>query len=233
MKMTEQELFDYMRCPAYYDMKNIRMIPLQEEKTSKELLDTVGKYFFVNLFSGRFVSTSEMKKKWDVLCQQNEDTMTIKKTMEGMGLLMKFYNWAEREKLVVLDIGSRYTLNVGDVEVSGDTGVIVSDGQGGQELIIVDFGSRAQDQTIVDMKLKYTMQAYAFQKLNNKLLRGIRVHNVKYDKVIHTDRSHDDFARLETAINGVGRSLEEKIFYPTEGMCITCPGKVFCRHWSR
>lgn len=233
MKMTEQQFFDYMRCPAYYDMKNIRGINMETDAPYKELLETASRYFFVNLLSGKIVSTSVLKNKWDSLCEKAGDKISTKQIMEGMSLLMKLYLWAERERVVVLDIGSKYTIMVEDIELSGNTGIVISDGNRGYELIVMDFSQRVQDQTVVDMRLKYTIQAYAFETMNNKILKGIRVHNVKHDKDIHTDRGNDDYNRLATAIKGVGTSLKNEIFYPAEGMCSTCPGKIFCKHWSR
>ena len=233
IKITEQEFFDYMRCPAYYDMKNIRGINMELDRTYRDLLETASKFLFVNLFSGKVIGMATLKNKWDSLCEKAGDKITTKQIMEGISLLMKLYLWAEREKLVVLDIQSRYTIVLGETELTGNTGIVVSDGNRGYELIVVDFSQRMQDQTISDMKLKYTLQAYVFEKTNNKMLKGIKIHNVKHDKDILTDRGEDDYKRLQSAVKGVGDSLKNEIFYPAEGMCSTCPGKIFCRHWNR
>ena len=231
MKITEQQLFDYIHCPALFEMKYIRKIPLEESLSTPKLLNKVAKYFYLNLLNGKICTTSELKKKWDSICAKHEEQINPKKVMEGMSLIMKLYNWASDEQAVVLDIDSPYIIRVGDVELVGNMGTILAAPNNKYELLITDFSSRLPDQSLIDIKLKYTLEAYAFQKVYNKFIDGVRVHSVKYNKDFYTSRTDGDFKRLETAIRNVGKSIQDGLFYPREGMCSTCPAKGYCKYW--
>lgn len=232
MKITEQQFFDYMHCPALFEMKHIRNIPLEEQISSPKLLNRVAKYFYLNLLNGKICTTSELKKKWDSICQGYEDKIDAKKILEGMGLIMKLYNWASNEQAVVLDINTPYIIRVGDTELVGNLGTILAAPNNKYELLITSFSSRLPDQTLIDMKLEYTLEAYVFHEVHNKFVDGVRVHSVKYDKDFYTSRADGDFKRLETAIKNVGKSIENDLYYPREGMCSTCPAKGYCKYWS-
>lgn len=233
MRITEQQLFDYIHCPALFEMKHIRNIPLEEQVSLPKLLNKVAKFFYLNLLNGKICTTSELKKKWDSICQQYEEQINPKQIMEGFSLIMKLYNWASDEQAVVLDIDSPYTVRVGDIEIVGNMGTILAAPNDRYELLVTDFSSRLPDQSIIDMKLKYTLEAYAFYKVYNKFISGVRVHSVKYNKDFYTSRTDGDFKRLETAIRNAGKCIENDFYYPREGMCSTCPAKGYCKFWSR
>ena len=231
MKITEQQLFDYIHCPALFEMKYLRQVPLEEPVSSSKLLNKVAKYFYLNLLNGKICTTSELKKKWDSVCQGQEGQISGKAIMEGISLIMKLYNWAANEQAVVLDIDTPYTIKIGDTELVGNLGTILAAPNNKFELLVTDFSSRLPDQTLVDMKLKYTLEAYAFHQVYNKFIDGIRIHSVKHARDFYTSRSDGDFKRLEAAIRNVGKSIEDGVYYPREGMCSTCPAKGYCKYW--
>jgi len=231
--ITEQQFFDYIHCPALFEMTYIKKIPMEESTSFPKLLEKVAKYFYLHLLNGRIASASELKKKWDSICQANEDKIDNKKVMEGIGLIFKLLNWADREQPVVLDIDTRYNIHVGNVELVGNMETILAAPNKKYELLITSFSSRLPDQMMIDMKMKYTLEAYAFNKVYNKPVDGIRVYSVKHAKDFYTYRTDDDFKRLETAIKSVGESIEKGLYYPREGiMCSSCPAKGYCRYWS-
>lgn len=232
MKITEQQFFDYMHCPALFEMKHIKGIPLEEAVSVPKLLNKVAKYFYLNLLNGKICTTSELKKKWDSICQEQGERINNKKAMEGISLIMKLYNWAADERAVVLDIDTPYTIRVEDTELVGNLGTILAAPNNKYELLETEFSSRLPDQTLIDMKLKYTLEAYAFNKVYNKFIDGVRVHSVKHAKDFQTSRADGDFQRLETAIKNVGKSIEAGLYYPREGMCSTCPAKGYCKYWK-
>lgn len=231
IKITEQQFFDFMFCPAYFEMKNVKKLGINESTTLKNLLSKVAKYFYLSILNGRIPTTNDLKKKWDSICASYQGQLDNKKILEGMGLIFKLYNWAHQTQPVVLDIDSRYSIQVDGVELTGNMGTILSAPNGQFELLITDFSNRLPDQSMIDMKLKYTLQAYSFEKTYQKPISGIRVHSVKYDRDFFTSRNVNDYKRLETAIKNVGLSIEQGLHYPREGMCSTCPAKGYCKYW--
>lgn len=229
--LTEQQFFDYMACPAMFEMKYIKKIPISEPISTPKLLSKIAKYFYINLLNGKICTNNELKRKWDSICQSHEGEITSKQVMDGISFIMKLALWAQNQRLVVLDMDTRYNIRVGDTELVGNLGTILSAPNNQYELLITDFSSRMPDQTLINMKLKYTLDAYAFNKVHGKFVDGVKVHSVKFDKDFFSSRTDGDFKRLETAIRNVGKSITEGLYYPREGMCSTCTGKDFCKYW--
>lgn len=236
MVINEQQLFDYITCPAMYDVKHNKHIQIGETVSTAKLLNKVAKYFYVNLLNGKVPSSNDLKKKWDSVCNQYIDYVDSKKSLEGMGLIMKLLQWAGSEEIIVVDIDSPYRLmfksNIGPIELIGDMGAILSLPNNKYELLITDFSNKIPDQTIVDMKLKYTLDSYAFQGVYNRQVDGIRVRNVKNAKDFLTFRSQDDYRRLEQTVANVATCISQNLYYPRESiMCASCNAKEYCKVW--
>lgn len=236
MVITEQQLFDYIMCPALYDVKHNKNIKIDEPISMTRLLSKVSKYFYTTLLNGSVPSSSDLKKKWDSICNQHPGYMDSKKNLEGISLIMKLLQWASSEQIRVADIDSQYRLmfktNIGPVELVGTMGTILAIPKERFELLITDFSSKVPDQTLVDMKLKYTIDSYAFQGVYNRRVDGIKIHNVKNAKDFLTFRSEDDFSRLERTIANVAQCIKSNLYYPRESvMCSTCTTKDYCKAW--
>ena len=232
MKLTDQQMFDYMNCPAYFDIKWGKGIAVEETVSTSKLLEKISKFFYLNLFNQRLLTTHELKKKWDSLCTQHADYMDQKKCIEGMGSILKFYQWAHGEQLIPIDVDTPFKVVVNGFEIGGQLGTILATAGEKYELIITDFSSKAIDTWLIDMKLAITLHAYAFHRMYNRGLDGIRVRSVKYAKDFYTTRNDDDFLRLEKTIDSVGRGITEGIYYPRESfMCLSCPAKQYCKGW--
>ncbi len=232
IKLTEEQMFDYINCPAMFEMKYIKKIPYAKENKFKELLDKASKYFYINLLQEKICTAHEMKKAWDKICLENKNIIDPKKAIEGMGLINKFLLWAQDQQIVIIDVGTSFSVVVDNVEVTGILGVVSSNAFTKNELLITDFSNRMIEQEILDMKLKYSLDAYAFKKVYNKFIDNIRYQSVKYNKELYSLRSDMDFKRLEVTIKSVGQSIINKSFYPREGIaCQTCPMKIYCKQW--
>ena len=232
MIISEQQFFDFMECPALFEMKNVKKIDIPEQITLSNLLDKVSNYFFINLLNGKICSGKELKKKWDSICEENRHIVDDKKIRDGIALIIKFANWAAENQVVVLDVSSRYSIVVADIEIVGNIGTVLALPNGGQELLVTSFSNKAPDQTIVDMRLKYTIEAYGFEQAYNQKIDGIRLLSVKNGKDYYTRRGEDDFRRLRIAINSIGKSIQQGLYYPRESVtCPQCPAKQYCRYW--
>lgn len=231
IKLTETQLLDYINCPAFFDMKYVKKLPISHEKESlSSLLTKVSNFFYLHLLNGKVCRLDELKKKWDSIC--NSHNLTQKEAIEGMQMIAKFANWMGHEQPVVLDINTPYTVKIGNVELSGNMSPIFKRGEG-VEFVVTDFSRRTPDQLLIDMKMKYTLDAYTYRILYGEEAYGTRVHNVKNDREFKTLRSNTQFDRLESTIIGVGKALEGKSFYTRESfMCANCPAINYCNSWT-
>ena len=237
MVLTEQQLFDYITCPALYDVKHNKNIPIGESISMTKLLEKVSKYFYVSLLNGKVPSSNELKKKWDSICQQYEQYVDAKKNIEGVGFIMKLLQWAADEQIMVADIDTKYNqvfrAGNGHVEIEGHIGTILALGNDRFELLVTDFSNRMPDQTLIDMKLKYSLDCLAFNQTYGKSVSGVRIRNVKNAKDFLTFRSQDDFNRLKQTVLNVSSCIEQKLYYPRESLlCANCNAKEYCKAWG-
>lgn len=231
IKLTETQLFDFMNCPAYFDTLYVKKLPAEERQSMSSLLSKVSSYFYLHLLNGKVCTLAELKKKWDSICEANG--LSAKQALEGMGEVARFANWMGHEQPVVLDINTPYIIKVGDVELSGNLTPVFKRG-GEKELVVTDFSTKAPDQRLIDMKLKYTLDAYVCRELFQENIAGIRVHSVKHNKDFRTTRSEPDYDRLKSTIEGIGKAIKEEAFYARESfMCTNCPAFTYCRFWKK
>ena len=238
MVITEQQLFDYISCPALYDFRHNKNIRIIDPVSMPKLLKKVAKYFYFNLLGGKVPSGNDLKKKWDSICNINPDYIDAKKNLEGLGFIMKLLQWASGEQIIVIDIDSQYNLNLsststGPIELIGNMGTILALPGDSYELLVTDFSNKLPDQTLVDMKLKYTLDNYAFKSVYKKPIAGIRIRNVRHAKDYLTTRTDDDYRRLEATVINVSRCIKDNIYYPRESiMCVPCTAKDYCKVWN-
>ena len=162
MDLTEKQLFDFMKCPVYYDSIHNKNLPVATPLSMKHLLEKVTSYFFINLMSGKVLSTENLKRKWDRLCEDNMTYMTPQRCLEGLGLIIKMYLWAQNEEFMIADMKTPYTITIksswGIINLNGEIAVISVDRNGkNPQLLITDFSNKYPNQSILDMKLKYTL----------------------------------------------------------------------------
>ena len=234
--LTEEELFEFIKCPARYDaIYNGSMVPT-EKVTVSSLLSTVSQFFFSGLMEGKVRTTNELKRKWDKICEDNQSFMTGQMCLEGMGQIMRMYHWAHGEELMIADIGSTYGFHVENGEkrvfFQGKMGAISFTKAKEPCLLDLDWKKQTPLQPMIDMKLKYTLDAYAALNIYGKSL-GIKVHHVKGDKDYYTSRREEDFNRMRAAIISVAKSKELKLFYPRESaLCTSCDLINYCKLWK-
>ena len=235
-QISEVELFDYLRCPVYYQALHKKRLPFKNMPSFNTLLNRVASSFYLNLMDGRILPISTLKKKWDTICEQYMDIITPQKCLKGMGLLQKLYIWAEKEELRIADTNIPYVVSFNGkrsvVEVKGEIGTVGVMKSGLYELLITDFSPKYPDQAAIDFRLKYTLDAYAFQLLFQKQI-GVHIHHVETNKDFYTFRGRDDFKRLASSIDNIAFSMQNKLYYPRENvLCPSCEMKDFCKLWT-
>lgn len=230
--MTEVEFFDYIKCPVFYDAVHRKKLPFAFQPTMNEVLNRIAHRFFLNLMNGKIMRMSDLKRMWDAICNENS-FITEKKCIDGIALISKMYLWAQREQIRILDVKTPYVLKLGKgVELVGEIETIAINNKDNPELLHMDFSQKLPDQSMLDMKLKYTFDSLAFKNSYSRDI-GVRVHNVKNDQDFFTFRGAPDFYRGLDAVKSVDKSIKDNIYYPRENaFCATCEMKVFCRQWN-
>lgn len=234
MKLTEQQLFDYIHCPAKYHIKYIMKIDIADPISLTKLLNTIARYFYLNLFNGKVPTYDELRKKWDSLCELYPSYMDNKKVLAGWGQIIKFAQWAEREKLIVGDVETKYMFLVDNIQFTGNIETITLKPNKDIELLTTSFSDKNLDKVDIDMKLKYTMDYVGFKTLYGVEPNGIKIHSVKYDNDLFTNRTEPDIIRLKDTIVNVSKSIEQGIYYPRESsFCSSCTARQYCKYWHK
>lgn len=236
MQLTEKEFFDYLKCPIHYDTIHNKHFSPPGVVSLSSLLGHVAASFYTGLLNGKILSPNDLKRRWDRLCETHSDYMTQQRCLDGMGQILKMYRWAEKEELRIADRTIPYVLTIngkhGITDFRGSIDTVAVNKDNSFYLLTLDFGNKYPTQSFLDMKLKLSLDSYAFNTVYNRCA-GIKVHNVKHDKDFFSIRGNDDYARLCTAIDNVAYCVKEKIFYPRENaFCPSCDLIHFCRAWK-
>lgn len=234
MKLTEQQLFDYMYCPIKYYLKYKAKIVVQEEVTINKLLTQITKYFYNSVANGKLPTLKQMQSKLDSLCEANKDIVTPKKSIEMWGQVYNFYNWACDNKIAVIDTDTKYAITLGEHIVEGTMSPIAYTPAGKFELLIINFSSRMPDQIEIDTKTKYTLDTMAFNKANKDMqIDATRIHLLRQNRDLYTTRNNNDYERLKSTVNNVAKSIQNELYYPKEThMCTSCNYRNYCRAWK-
>lgn len=233
MDITENQLFDYITCPAYYDMKYVKRINAKKGPTMQRLLENVSNHFYTNLLNKKICSMDELKRKWDSVCNKNKDYINSKRNLEGINYIVNFARWASDNRIVLVDFQSDYTVNIDNIRVHGTIGPVAALPGRKCELIVNRFSNREPDQHDLDKRLKYTLDCYAFKEAYNHNIDAIRLVHFKNNKEFTSSRSQMDYDRLESTIKGAANGIRSEAFYPRESnFCSSCEMKSYCKYWS-
>lgn len=233
MNITEDQLFDYIKCPAFYDMKYNKNFKTEEYKSVNEFLKPVANFYFTSIFNKRVPSGAELKGKWDTICRKNPIHIDTKKNIEGMGLLINLERWGNNNKLYLAEFNTGYTVKIGDIEVRGTIGPVQATMD--KQLILIDpkFVARCPEQSEIDRKLKYTLDCLAFKEAYKHEINAIKVVHIKNLVEMYTTRDRLDFDRLESTVKGVVNGIESDVYYPREtSFCNSCSLKQYCKYWT-
>lgn len=230
LRLTEDGLLDYIKCPNLFYFKYRTKIPVIGKITVGELVKEVISYYYMKLLEGRAPSMESVKRKWDTLCENQKEALSAKQILDGYGMLKLFDRFCREKKLIVADFLSSYELVFsGNIIVTGNIGTIrLLDRK--LELFVVETGQKQPEQKVLDMSLKNTLRCYAAgETFKGYDLSYINVLHLKSLNEYRTYRSNIQYERLERAVQNIGRAIREEIYYPRESFeCAVCPYKNFC-----
>lgn len=235
MNITEQQFFDYIKCPALYDLKYNHNIEINEIPTIPQILEKVAKYFYMSLLNNKKPPTlDQLNKKFESLTQPYMSYINNNKYVEACFQIRNFYNWACSNKVVVIDPSARYTIaHKGDI-LEGIMNPIAINKNQQFEFLIANFSTKKPDQFDIDKKLKYSIDMYAYnQSSKDSSIIATNIHHIKSGTSYTTTRNSIDYQRLISSFEGVVKGIEANAFYPRESnMCNQCPYKHYCRGWG-
>lgn len=226
-----------MKCPVYFDGIYNRHLSAFENISVPLLLNKVAKFFYANLMNGDVVSTSKIKSIWDRYCKKYPDYITPQKCLDGLNLLMKLYQWAKKNELIIAGMSTSYRLffhgSKIDIGYNGSIETVAMQKNGKLEILVTDFHNKMPDQYLLDMKLKFTLDSLGYSMTHGENI-GVHIHHVNTDKDFFTFRGRDDIKRAKNVVENIAYCIHNKIFYPHENVfCVGCDMKHFCRGWNQ
>lgn len=232
MDIKEQDLFEYLKCPIRYRIaKNNGDTEIK--KSPMKLASLALNQWLAAKSCGMKADANVLKSKWDRLAEKHKYELQPKKVLEMWGLLYSTYRYITNFNIEFSDINKPYVIEVPGTKIrlSGVLSPIIDKGSY-YELLIVSFDKVLPDRVEADMKLKYTIDAYAIREIYNKDV-VITFFSPAQGKTITTLRSPNDFKRLENILKNVGKAINEDIIYPSESyLCKTCSVRDLCKSWT-
>lgn len=236
LNITEQQFFDYISCPAKYDMKYNKRINIEHQFKVSDLLIQVSHFFYTFVINFKKLPTlRKLTDKFDSLAKPYRDQINSTEYTNCIFQIQQFYNWACSCKLAVIDVNSKYVLRHKDMVIEGILNPIAINKDKRLEFLICSFNKRMPEELELNMKLKYTLDMYAFNKtFPDKQIHGLRYHFNKTNKEILVGRNSNDYARLNSTLDGVYAGITNKVFFPHEThQCMQCEYRYYCRGWKK
>jgi hypothetical protein len=229
--LSEKQLREFLYCPLRYSVIFQNKTALPEPLTMNGLLNRVARSFFLELLGGKVRPVYWLKRKWDALCNKYPGYLNDKRVVHGIAVLNNFYKYCRDNEVQIVDINSPYEIQFPSVCVRGTLGAVSMKNKK-FELLIMDFSNQMPDQSLIDLKLEYTLQCYAFRTLYSHDITGIRYVHLKSNTDFLSIRGRNDYLRLETIVEHVAGAIEHQYFYPHETvLCKNCTSKDVCRMW--
>lgn len=232
MNIKEKEFFEYIKCPLRYSfIKN--GLDIGEDKTFKRLTYSAINHYYAARTNGMKSDVNSLKRKWDNICQQNQDVINPKKVLEGWGMLYRTYEYIEMNNIKFMDVNTAYSIEVPGTKlcITGQLDPIIDRGNH-IEIFVTCFDKVVPDRLTIDSMLKHTIHAYAIKKMFNKDV-VVNYYVPAQGKCVQTLRASKDFTRLESIVKNIGKAIDSNIIYPRETfLCTSCLARDLCKAWD-
>jgi len=244
LKLTIQQIKDYIKCPSFYNFKHIEKInesPLLSSALS-EKMHTVIYHFFFKVMDGKVPELEYLRSKWEhlwfgkkinpikyVTTPRNE---TWEIGMKSVVLLDNFYNSTYLNPGFPLVVNQGFSVQIGDHLVTGKFEVVREIMDGPRriiEILAYNTSSQAPIQWLVDNDIYISVLSYAFREKFQSKEQRETVYHLKTNKTFFTYRTEDQLKKLASIVNNVAEGIKKQIFYPRHlYMCNSCSYKDTC-----
>ena len=233
IEITTQQLEDYIKCPNLFYIRHVNGILSKTHVTIRSIAEKHKDHMLYSLMDGKIPDIDKVLLEFNKDCIENKYPATHRDVQKASNQLVILFNWLIANRVQIADIGTPFQLTFPEVNVilKGAFGAIRHNNKR-LELLGIDFAAKDPDQDLVDMSIRYTVQAYAVHKLiQDYELSCIHIIGVRFNRVqeLQSYRSEIDYARVEKTVQNVARAIRSSIFYPRESYeCTYCPVKAYC-----
>jgi len=238
MKVTEEQLLDFLKCSLYYKFKHIEQLPgfsLLEERA--RCLRTVLYYFYYHTLENVFPALQAIKDAWGRLWYAEDlpleeikwRALTKERRLETEAVqgLYNFYTKETGRDFLTIMVDQPFELPIGDHVLVGNIDLIR---ERAYRVEVVNFYFEKTRNVSLDLSL--TIKSFAFRSL----------YGVKEDRLIgyflpscsevETARSWRHFRMLTGLIEKFVHSIENDVIYPRpSSFCNECSYTRECWYW--
>lgn len=245
MRISSEEIKDYLRCPLFYKLKNLDEVPMDKpvDEYFKEYFKMALYFYYFSLIEKNRKSYESMMKRWEELWFSEEmlaifpEDVLKKKSNEAVTLMTYFFKRYEAERMLPVAVNFKYEAIFPGKEhlhVTGEIDLIkvVDDGTRKREtqMVFFNMGTRYPDQFLMKGNLMTSTASHAFRDSFKEKEDKILIQNVRLEEDMPTLRTGNDYLRAEKAIRNIYKGIQERVFYPSPNpiSCSTCSFKLFC-----
>lgn len=245
MRITIQQIKDYIRCPLYYKFVHVNSLPLTDTLNDfyKEYLKLSIYFYYFSVIENKTKSFDSILRKWESLWFSSQmvgkfiSEALNKKSNEAVIILGNVYKKIRAENITPIAVNFTYEAifeGADNIHITGNIDLIriLHDKTRRRETHIVFFSLARNylDEFLVKGDIPLSIASYGFRSNFKEQEDKIIINNIlcKDDNI--AIRSGADYHRAEKAVRNICRGIEEKIFYPVSNklICSNCQFKLFC-----
>lgn len=256
MEIHVDQLHAYLNCPLKYRFEHVNKLEVEKGRSVlfKEAVHKAISSFYFSLMGERLMSAKQMKDKWASIWgevqegpkdltefllkerghNERKQSKTDKQMVQGFEMIHNFHYYNKDNPGTPIAVDLEYRVPIAGVTLVGKFELIRErvDNEAGTRFIeIVDFktGNEETDPFLIQNDINLTIASYAFRNLFHAKEDRITYHYLKSGQDVHTQRTEDDYRRLEAIVAGVAKAIQDQHFYPRQSfMCKACDFKDVC-----
>jgi len=245
MRISINEVKDYMKCPLYYKFKHSDCIydDLTIGQLFKIHLKSAIGYYYFSIIDDLPKHYKSMLKKWEMLWYSSDmlkkfDSAELDEySNKAIPMINNFYTKSNEEKGAPVAVNFTYEVTLAgedNIDLTGEIDLIriLNDRTRSRETQLVKFftSNSRLDEFLMRSNIDMTMASYAFRDSFKKTENVILCRNVYRKEDFRTSRNGADYTRAIKSIRNICRGIKERVFYPINNKisCSTCRYKVFC-----
>jgi len=228
MRLSTEEISDYIKCPLYYKFVHIDKLPLTRtlDDYYKEYIKLSIFFYYFSLIEKKTKSFETILRKWESLWFSDKmmdsfmEDQIRKKSNEGVMLLSSFYKKVEKETAVPIAVNFPYEIifkGEENLHVTGEIDLIkiVNDRTRQREtnIVFLCMSHRHMSDIRVKTHLRLTLASYAFRENFKEKEDRIILDHILNKGDNESTRTGNDFSRAEKVIRNIDRGIKNKAFY--------------------
>lgn len=245
MRISVQELKDYIRCPLYYKFVHMNKLPETKDINYyyNERIKLCLSFYYFSLIDRKVKSFESILRKWESvwfgndMCELfNKDTLNTKSN-EAVMLLTKVYKRIIKEKITPVAVNFNYEVifpGEENIHVTGEIDLIriINDRTRKKQtqLLFLCMSRYYPDSFMIKSNLFFSLASYAFRDSFKEKEDSIIIDSVYGKEDVLTTRTGGDFSRARKSVENICRGIKNNVFYPTSNKiaCSNCAFKLFC-----